>query len=218
LASLGLLVAGGALSVVSGLIALAVSFAAYRYLKIGDVGLLTYLSLSFTFLGVGLMLQGVMSLILGLRLGNVYEDARLMYFMGITYLMVENLAYLLLVIGYTRETFWRGASSLAPLIIITPSQLRRYFLLGHLVFDASQVLSILLLMIILFEGFLLSTRSGSSFSRLVLLAFTVLLLAHVTMLYASATMTPFYYIVGELVQFASFLLLLAFLIRWYRVE
>jgi hypothetical protein len=38
------------------------------------------------------------------------------------------------------------------------------------------------------------------------------------MLYASATMTPFYYIVGELVQFASFSLLLAFLIRWYRVE
>jgi len=218
LASLGLLVAGGALSVVSGLIALAVSFAAYRYLKIGDVSLLTYLSLSFTFLGVGLMLQGVMSLILGLRLGNVYEDARLTYFMGVTYLIVENLAYLLLVIGYTRETFWRGTSSLAPLIIITPSQLRRYFLLGHLVFDASQVLSILLLMIILFEGFLLSTRSGSSFSRLVLLAFTVLLLAHVTMLYASATMTPFYYIVGELVQFASFSLLLAFLIRWYRVE
>jgi len=100
LASLGFIAVGGALSVVSGLIALAVSFAAYRYLKIGEVGLLTYLSLSFALLGVGLMLQGAMSLILGLRLGNVYEDARLTDFMGITYLMVENLAYLLLAITF----------------------------------------------------------------------------------------------------------------------
>jgi len=212
-ASPGLIALGGLLSIVSGLVALAVSYVSYRYLKMSDVSVLTYISISFMLLGAGLLLQGSLGLVLGLKLGNVYEDARAAFIIGVIYLLVENLAYLILVIGYGRFTFWPTA---APLIAITPQQLRRFFLLGLTIFDVSQLISILLLMVLIFEALLLSSRSGSSFSRLILLSFFVLLLSHVVMLYASMIRTPFYYIVGELIQFASFALILVFLLGWYR--
>ncbi|MGC9071323.1 MAG: hypothetical protein ACP5HK_01295 [Acidilobus sp.] len=205
---------GGALSLISGLVALVVSFVAYKYLKLSDFNVLTYISISFMLLGVGLLLQGALGLMLGLKLGNVYEDARAAYFIGVIYLLVENVAYIILVMGYAEFTFWPAA---APLIVITPIELRRFFLLGHVVFDVSQLISILLLMILVFETLLLSSRSRGSFSRLLLVAFIVLLLSHVVMLYSSMIMTPFYYIVGELIQFVSFTLILIFLLGWYRV-
>ncbi len=216
MASPSFITLGGAVSVVSGVVALFVSYTAYRFLKIGDVNILTYISVSFMLLGVGLILQGSLGVMLGLRLGNIYEDARAAYLIGVIYLVVQNVAYLMLVIGYARSAF-APLAPVAPMVIITPPQLSRLFLLGHLVFDVSQLVSVLLLMMLVFEALLASSRSGGSFSRLVLVAFVVLLLSHVTMLYASLVLTPFYYIVGELVQFVSFALLLLFLLGWYRV-
>ena len=214
MASPSLVTLGGALSIVSGVVALAVSYTAYRLLKVGDVSVLTYISLSFMLLGVGLVLQGVLGIVFGLRLGNLYEDARAAFLIGVLYLAVQNVAYLILVLGYARYAYYAPAAAL----IITPSELSRLYLLGHLLFDLSQLISIFLLMILVFEAMLVSSRSGGSFSKLVLVAFIVLLASHAAMLYASMVRVPFYYIMGELIQFASFALLLAFLLGWYRVE
>lgn len=214
MASPSLVLLGGALSIVSGVVALAVSYAAYRLLKVGDVSVLTYISLSFMLLGVGLVLQGVLGVLFGLRLGNLYEDARAAFLIGVLYLAVQNVAYLILVLGYARYAYYTPAAA----IILTPSELSRLYLLGHLFFDLSQLLSIFLLMILVFEAMLVSSRSGGSFSKLVLVAYIVLLASHAAMLYASMVRVPFYYIMGELVQFTSFALLLAFLLGWYRVE
>ena len=214
MASPSLVTLGGALSIVSGVVALAVSYTAYRLLKVGDVSVLTYISLSFMLLGVGLVLQGVLGIVFGLRLGNLYEDARAAFLIGVLYLAVQNVAYLILVLGYARYAYYASAAAM----IITPSELSRLYLLGHLLFDLSQLISIFLLMILVFEALLVSSRSGGSFSKLVLVAFIVLLASHAAMLYASMVRVPFYYIMGELIQFASFALLLAFLLGWYRVE
>ncbi len=213
MASPSLITLGGALSAVSGVVALMVSYIAYRLLRLGDVNVLTYISLSFMLLGVGLVLQGALGVMLGLRLGNLYEDARATFLIGVLYLVIQNVAYLILVLGYARSAYYASAA----MIIITPYELSRLFLLGHLVFDLSQLISIFLLMLLVFEAILVSSRSGGSFSGFILASFVALLASHVTMLYASMIRTPFYYIMGELIQFASFALLLAFLLRWYRV-
>jgi len=204
---------GGLLSLLSGAVALATSYIAFAYQRMVRTSPLQYISLGFLLLGVGLIVQGWLSLSLGVGVGNVYEDARLAYIAGVSYLVLQNVAYLVFAVGYTRAAYWGAAAAVLP---IMPRQLREYFLLGHLVFDASQVLSITMLSIVVFEGGLLESRGGTRLSRLIMLSFGVLLISHITMLYASAVRNPYYYIYGELLQFVSFALIAAFLLRWSR--
>ncbi|MGC9112122.1 hypothetical protein [Acidilobus sp.] len=203
---------GGLLSLLSGVVALITSYIAFMYQRTVRVSPLNYISFGFLLLGIGLIIQGWLSMSLGLGVGNIYEDARLTYLAGVSYLLLQNVAYLVFAIGYTKAAYWGALGAL----VIEPRQLREYFLLGHLVFDSSQVMSITLLSIVVFEGLLLESRGGSKVSRLILLSFGFLLASHVIMLYSSAVRDPYFYIYGELVQFVSFALLAIFLLRWSR--
>ncbi len=204
---------GGALSIISGVVALVTSYISFQYSRLSKVSLLSYISFGFLLLGVGLIIQGWMNISLGLGFGNIYEDARLSYIAGAFYLLLQNVAYLTFAIGYTRVVY---ALPIEASIVVQPQMLRKYFLLGRLIFDTSQVLSIVLLSIIVFEAMLLETKSDNKISRLIMSSFLTLLASHIIMMYSSVTRTPFYYLVGLLVQFLSFALLAAFLLGWSR--
>ena len=213
---LQLVTVAGALSLVSGVIALAVSYTSYEFhQRVPQVSPLVYLSFGFLLLGAGLIVQGALSLALGFGVGNIVEDARLVYLMNVMYLVLENLAYLVFVVGYTRAAYAAPAVELA--LVATPREIGKYLLLRHLVFDVSQLVSVVLLVIVIFEGFLVASSRGSSFSVLVLASFVLLLAAHILMLYASIILEPFYFIMGMIVQFLSFASLLAFMLRGARV-
>ncbi len=211
-----LILTAGLLSLASGLVAFAVSYEAYRYYRLSKLTVLAYISFGFMLLGISLILEGLLTVVRATGVGSIVEDARLVYIMNIIYLLLTNVAFLILVIGYTREAYMTVPELVIPFVAVSAHELAHYFLLRHLVFDASQLVSLLLLSMLVYEGALVG-GGKQKFSLLVLISFSLLLIAHTIMLYSSIIFVPFYYIVGQLVQFVSFATLLLFLVRGARI-
>ncbi|MFP3143602.1 MAG: hypothetical protein RXQ93_01075 [Caldisphaera sp.] len=67
--------------------------------------------------------------------------------------------------------------------------------------------------LIVFTGYLIHIRNKNTFSLLVLIAFSLMLISHITYLFSSLSFSVNYYFVANIIQFFGFLSLLIFLIR-----
>ena len=77
----------------------------------------------------------------------------------------------------------------------------------------SYFVSILLLAFIVFQGLLLRSGGKSRFSAMVLLAFGLILAAHVVLFLSVLVLGQGLFVIGTEVQFFGFLSLLAFVVR-----
>ena len=116
-------------------------------------------------------------------------------------------AYLVIAVGYGRAPYGLAASVAAPAVFAGWAAI----LHGYSILSYFMVL--ILLAFVLFQGFLLRAGKSHGMSSIVLLAFGLILAAHLVLLLSVLTLGTGLFLVGTGVQFLGFLALLVFVVR-----
>ncbi|HKT22896.1 MAG TPA: hypothetical protein VJR06_09860 [Nitrososphaerales archaeon] len=203
-------------NLLGGLVALAVSYYAFRYGRVAGSGFLRILSLGFMLLGVGLLAQASAFIIFDLNGAKISDRGVFVYGATVVYLALQASAYLMIAISYARRV--QGGAVVATeaaaagglQIASNPSSL---LLFGTHVFEFGELILVVLVALIVFQGLLIYGEGRNRRALTVLGAFSLILGAHVAKLSASVLSSGLIYLVGSLVQLAGFGLLLLFLLR-----
>ena len=204
------------LNLLGGLVALAVSYYAFRYGRVAGSSFLKILSLGFMMLGVGLLAQASAFIFFDLDAGRIADRGVFVYSATIVYLALQAVAYLMITVSYARRVHGgKGVAAEAAgvgvlQIASTPSSL---LLLGTHVFEFGELILVVLIALIVFQGLLIYAENRNRLALTVLGAFSLLLAAHIAKLSASLLSSGIIYLVGDLVQLAGFGLLLLFVLR-----
>ncbi|AFZ70061.1 hypothetical protein Calag_0281 [Caldisphaera lagunensis DSM 15908] len=198
------------LYLISGIVALSVSYVSFKYSKIIEESLLNYISFGFILLGLGLVIQGSLMILLSFNIARFSENIKTIYISSVMYLILQVIAYIIISVGYSKKAYWNSGEALISIIF---TKKREYFLLGAYIFDASQIIIIFLLSLIVFTGYLVHMKNKNTFSLLVLIAFSLMLISHITYLLSSLMFSIDDYFIANIIQFLGFLSLLIFLIR-----
>ena len=212
------LVPNAVLQLLSGLVALLVSYYAFRYRRVARSSFLRLLSLGFMLLGLGLIAQGSVFALYVFNIGKIADRARLTYEVSALYLSLQIVAYVLIGVGYARRTSSAAPSETQPAgptaamaATVVPLLFRTAF------FELSELIIIVVTAFIALQAFLVFSESKGRLSALVLTAFSVILLAHVMALLSALTSSGALYLAGGCVQLIGFLALLLFVARSGRV-
>lgn len=206
-----------ALNTLSGVVAFLTSYYAYRFGRLAESPLLKALTLGFMLLGVGLLLEAGTSVVLGKTLVDIVDYRVLGVIGSFSYLTIQMVAYLVFAVGYGYLAFGKSSKTAAASVALAVGTravgivgLHRYALVSYFVM-------LILLAFVVFQGVLIHSRSRSSFSLLVLLAFSLVLGAHVLLLASVVALSGGLFLAGTAVQFLGFASLLVFLLRSGRV-
>jgi hypothetical protein len=208
------LVPNSVLNLVSGLVALAVSYYAFRYQRITSSGFLRLISVGFMLLGIGLIAQASIFLSSALNVGRISDREALIWEATALYLVLQAAAYLLIAVGYTKRVqsgpvgAEQSGAVPAGALAIGSSPL----LIGTHVLELSQLTIVVLVAFIVFQGLLAHGEQRNRLSLTVLGAFTLLLLAHAGLLAATLLTSGMLYVLGGVAQLVGFLLLLLFVL------
>jgi hypothetical protein len=200
------------LNLLGGVVALAVSYYAHRYWRVTGSGFLRIISLGFMMLGVGLLAQASAFVFFDLNAGRFSDRGAFVYDATMVYLALQAVAYLLIAVGYARRT---GKEPPAPAaaggasLLVSPTPL----LFGTHVFEFGELILVVLVALIVFQGLLVYLDSRNTPSLTVLGAFTAILISGVAKLGASLLSSGLLYLAGDVVQLVGFGLLLLFVLR-----
>ena len=205
-----------ALNLVGGLVALAVSYYAFRYGRVAASSFLRILSLGFAMLGVGLLAQASSFIFFDLDAGRISDRGVFVYSATLVYLALQAVAYLMITVSYARRV--QGGSKVsaeAPLLgaFLIPYAPSSFLLFGTHVLEVGELVLVVLLGLVVFQGVLTYGENKNKLSLMVLGAFSLILVAHVTILSSSLLSSGLLYLLGDLVQLAGFGLLLLFVLR-----
>lgn len=212
------LVPNSALNIISGLVALAVSYYAFRYRKVTGSGFLHYLSVGFMLLGIGLLAQASLYLFAAFNVGRLTDRTAIVYSATGLYLVVQSAAYLLIAIGYTVRV-QRGAAldkeGTAASAIAAGQVMPLLF--RTLVLDTGELIILVLVSFIVFQGIMAYSEQRNRFSLAVLFAFAFIALSHMGELFGSLLSSGALYLLGGAANLTGFVLLLLFVIWSGRV-
>lgn len=196
------------LNVVSALVALLTSYYSFKVNRLVVNPVLRAISLGFMLLGVGLALDAGTSLLSGRTLVESYAERLLVLFASFSYLTIQMVAYLVIALGYSRAAFGGSPQNAAPLVLAGAAALGlySYSVLSYLVV-------LILLAVVIFQGFLVHSGKSGKFSSAVLLGFGLILVAHLVLLLSVLTLGPGLFLIGTAVQFLGFVSLLVFVVR-----
>ena len=203
------------LQLLSGLVALLVSYYAFRYGRVATSSFLRLLSLGFMLLGLGLLAQGSVLTLYLFNVGKIADRLTLTYDATALYLALQMIAYLLIGVGYARRM--HSAAPAEPKDVVPPAALAIIPALGTRLFQFSDLVIVILLALIAFQALLVFSDNRSRFSLFVLSSFLLIMVAHMVELLSSFLSSGVLYLSGGLVQLAGFLVLLYFVIRSGRV-
>ena len=196
-----------ALNVGSAFVALLTSYYAYKSNRLVGSQILGAINIGFMLLGIGLAVDAGTSLVSGRLLVELPAEKTLTLLASVSYLAIQMVAYLAVAVGYARAAYGRPQMA-APVVLAGAAALGLYR------FSAlSYFVTVLLLAFVVFQGLLLRSGGKSRFSAMVLLAFGLILVAHVVILFSVLVLGSGLYIIGTGVQFFGFLSLLAFILR-----
>lgn len=197
-----------ALNICSAFVALLTSYYAYRSNRLVGNAVLGAISIGFMLLGIGLTVDAGTSLVSGRILVEFPGDRILVVLASFTYLAIQMVSYLVIAVGYARVTYRSHAPSSLPVVLAGSAVVGLYgfSLLSYFV-------SLVLLVFIVFQGLLLRSGGRIKFSGAVLLAFGLMLGAHLVLLLSVLTLGTGLYLVGTAIQFLGFVSLLAFVVR-----
>jgi len=214
-----------AFDLISGIIALLVSYYAFQARRWIESSVLSAISFGFMLLGAALLVEAVTTLSLGI---TVAAASRLR-----TFELLENLAYLILqvvaltviAVGYARTAYASGAPAAAQPGFVAyavkaaakPARLAGLALVLYYLFLGLEFVILLVLIFIIFQGFLIYSKNRDNSSLLVLLGFALIFVAHLVVLSSILDISGTQYLVAALVQFLGFLSLLTFAIRSGRI-
>jgi hypothetical protein len=208
--------ANSALNLLGALVALAVSYYAYRYGRVTGSGFLRILSIGFMLLGIGLLAQASAFIFFALIGGRISDRGYLVYGATTAYLGLQAVAYVMITISYARrvQAGFKNVVAAPPVAILqlatVPSSL---LLFGTHVLEFGELIIIVLVALIVFQGLLIYGENRSRLSLTVLGAFSAILAANVAKFSSSLLSSGLLYLVGDLVQLAGFGLLLLFVLR-----
>lgn len=196
-----------ALNFCSAFVALLTSYYAYRSNRLVRSPILGAINVGFMLLGIGLAVDACTSLVTGRLLVEFPAEVTVTLLASFSYLALQMVAYLVVAVSYARALYGKPGAA-APVILAGAAALGlyRFSLVSYFV-------SVLLLAFIVFQGLLLRSGGRSRYSAMVLLAFGLILAAHVVLLFSVLVLGPALYLAGTGVQFFGFLSLLAFVVR-----
>ncbi len=213
------------LNILSGVVALLVSYYAYKNNKIVGNNLLRYISIGFLLLGLSLLLEaGTENLVRitpvdAVRVRGAELGAYLIY------TAVQFVAYLVFAWGYVLSSLRRpdgraptdapattpavGASpALVGVLAVKAIAVATFVLTIYLV---SQLAIVILLLFITYHGVLVFTRTKSNLSLMVLFGFVLIFAAHILLFGAGVFTSAGLQVIGDTIQFCGFVALLFFL-------
>lgn len=208
----------------SGIIALLVSYYAFQARRLIDSSVLSAISFGFMLLGAALLVEGVTTISLGLTAASASRLRTFELLENLAYLVLQVAALLVIAIGYAEATF--GARNLlaeaASGFVVYATKAKAAKLVGlalllYYLFLGLEFVILLILVFIMFEGFLIYSRGRDNSSLLVLLGFALIFVGHVVVLHSILAISGTEYLVAAAVQFLGFLSLLAFVIRSGRI-
>ncbi len=199
------------LDLVSGVVALLVSYYAYRYNRLLSSTALLFLSFGFMLLGLGLLSEASVHLF-----SAVYtRQLRLFVEASAVYLVMQVAAYLVIALGYAYEAYRKAAlsaPSAAPLLLLI---VRRppVLLLPYRLSVSAELLSVIILAIVAYQATLIYTANRNGLAGMVLSGFLLITLGQTIILGGVLTLSTIGFELGELIRFLGFLALLVFLLR-----
>jgi hypothetical protein len=212
------------LDLASGIVALLVSYYSFQYNKLAESSLLKFISFGFMLLGIGLLSQSSVLLLFSFNVAQITDRRVLGYAVSVAYVLLQLVAYFVIALEYGRRAYapkvrvgGTGGVSLMISILVLLQRAPTHLLLGTIVFDVSQLVVIILLAFIVFQGVLIYSGTKSRLSELVLLGFVLILVSHIAILASSLLFSDIEYLAGDIIQFAGFLSLLYFVIQSGRI-
>ncbi|MDG6981727.1 MAG: hypothetical protein JRN51_11535 [Nitrososphaerota archaeon] len=204
---------------VSGIIALLVSYYAFSARRLIASSVLSALSFGFMLLGAALLVEVVTNLSLGITAAAASTSRTFVLLEDLAYLVLQLAAFLIIAGGYARMAYGGAGLASGVLAALKPraAQLAGAALLLYYLFLGLEFAILLTLVFIIFQGFLVYTRSRDRSAFLVMLAFALIFLGHVVVLRSILDISGVEYLVAAAIQFLGFLSLLAFVVRSGRV-
>jgi hypothetical protein len=210
------------LNLASAVVALLVSYYAFRFNRLVDSGVIKAMSIGFMLLGVSLTTEALTSVLLGSSLPEAFIAKRLQADESVIYLALQLLAYIVFAWGYGVGAYGKSkADTGAFSVILLPlaasraiqTNARPFYNLAILVY----LIMIVLLAFVVFQAMLISAKNRKGGSVLVLLGFVLILLGHLFLLGSVVALHPILFYEGTVIQFFGFVSLLIFLIESGRI-
>jgi len=209
------------LNVLSGAVALLISYYAYKNNRLIGSVLLRYISLGFLLLGFSLFLQAATERIVSVTAIEAAKIRDLSLVAFLLYTAIQLIAYAIFAWGYGLTFFSRSpakaaeGAALPALVMAATNAVSRKLLEGIVfvlaVYLASQAAIVLLLLLIVFHGVRVFSQTHSNLSLMVLFGFVLIFVAHVLILLAGLTLGATLNLIGNTVEFCGFVSLLFFL-------
>ena len=196
------------LNLLSAFVALLTSYYAYRVNRLVENPVLRAISVGFMLLGLGLGVDAFTSIFTGQLVVETYADRVFVLLATFTYLTVQMVAYLVIALGYARVAYGGLPKPVAPAILVGSAAIGLY---GYTLL--SYFVAFVLLGFVVFQGLLLRSGEKSRFSGMVMLAFVLILVAHLVFLASVLALSGGLFLIGIGVQFLGFLSLLIFVVR-----
>lgn len=194
------------LNILGALVALLTSYYAYRSNRLLGSSVLVAISIGFMLLGVGLVIEAATNILTGRVLVEFPADRVLFVTATFTYLTVQMVAYLVIALGYAKAAYGDVKFAAPVALVGWAASLYSFSVLSYFV-------ALVLLAFVVFQGFLVRIGKKGEFSAMVLLAFGLILLAHVVLLLSVLALGAELFLLGTGIQFVGFLALLVFVVR-----
>lgn len=209
------------LDLFSGVVALLISYYAYKNNKLVGSILLRYISAGFLLLGVSLFLQAGTDRLIGMTAVEAVNGRGVEIVLYLLYTALQLVAYGVFAWGYGLSVFARNRSAAqAPVPLAAAGLVTKgvaYAVLVLAVYIASQVGTIFLLFLIVVQGVRVFTHSKSNLALMVLFGFSLIFAGHLLMLGGVVSTSSQVFLVGNTIEFCGFLSLLFFLVWSGRV-
>jgi hypothetical protein len=205
------------LNVLSGAVALLISYYAYKNNRLVGSILLRYISVGFLLLGLSLFLQAGTENIVSATAIDVLKVRGVQLVAFLVYTALQLIAYGVFAWGYGLSFFSRGTSKSAavPAVLATPtatsSRILDVIVFVLAIYLASQAAIVVLLFLIVFQGVRVFSHTHSNLSLMVLFGFALIFMGHLLMLTSLLDLSGTIYLVGNTIEFCGFVSLLFFL-------
>jgi hypothetical protein len=213
-----------AFDLLSGIIALLVSYYAFLARRWIESGVLSAISFGFMLLGAALLVEVVTTLSLGITGAGAARLRTVELLENLAYLVLQVVALAVIAVGYARTAYGRGLPAAAPSglayavnAVARPARLVGLALGLFYLYLGLDFVILLVLIFIIFQGLLIYTKNRDNSSLLVLMGFALIFVARAVVLHSVLDISGAEYLAAAAVQFLGFLSLLVFVIRSGRV-
>lgn len=210
----------------SGIIALLVSYYAFQARRWIESSVLSAISFGFMLLGAALLVEVVTTLGLGITAADASRLRTFDLLENLAYLILQVVALSVIAVGYGRSTYGKTdlpAAAPSGIVAYVVTAAAKTAKLGGLalelyyLFLGLEFVILLVLIFIIFQGFLVYSKNRDNSSLLVLLGFALIFVSHAVVLNSILAISGGEYLVAAAVQFLGFVSLLAFVARSGRI-